>query len=174
MAVLKEVRSIGEVVFIDSGETGKAPESVRSQLTGSIPVVIIADPKGEKVYGRFDHSTLKTKDFSSIFRKARKDLRDDLKNGVAATEPESGGSVTPSAGGSSPPSGLKPQAQGGSKFANLPYEKWESLKGATIEAKIEDVRGEEVTFKTKDGRTIRINQLQLSGDSLRRVKKAAG
>lgn len=173
MAVLKEVRSIGEVVFIDSGESDKAPESVRSQLTGSIPIVVIADPKGEKVYGRFDHSTLKTKDFSSIFRKAKKDLREDLKNGtgIAASEPRSGESGEPSSGAGTPPSGLKPQ--GGSKFANLPYEKWESLKGATIEAKIEDVRGEEVTFKTRDGRTIKINQLQLAGDSLRRVKKAA-
>jgi hypothetical protein len=171
LAVLKEVRSIGEVVFIDSGESGKAPESVRNQLHGSIPIVVIADPKGEKVYGRFDHSTLKTKDFSSIFRKARKDLREDLKNGVAATEPKSGESSSPPTGGSSPPTGLKPAGAG--KFAKLPYEKWESLKGATIEAKIEDVRGEEVTFKTKDGRTIKINQLQLSGDSLRRVKKAA-
>ena len=172
MAVLKEARSIGEVVFIDSGENGKVPESVRSQLTGVIPVVVIADPKAEKVYGRFDHTTLKSKDFSSIFRKAKKDLREDLKNGVASTDPKTGETGgTPSSGGSSPPSTFKPQ--GGSKFANLPYEKWESLKGATIEAKIEDVRGEEVTFKTKDGRIIKINQLQLSADSLRRVKKAA-
>lgn len=172
MAVLKEVRSIGEVVFIDNGENDKVPESVRSQLTGAIPVVVIADPKAEKVYGRFDHSTLKTKDFNSIFRKAKKDLREDLKSGVAAVEPKTGASGgTPATAGKSPPSTLKPQ--GSSKFANLPYEKWESLKGATIEAKIEDVRGEEVTFKTKDGRTIKINQLQLSGDSLRRVRKAA-
>lgn len=175
MAVLKEVRSIGEVVFIDSGENDKVPESVRSQLTGAIPIVVIADPKAEKVYGRFDHSTLKTKDFNSIFRKAKKDLREDLKSGVAAVEPKTGASgSTPATAGTSAPSPLKPQGSSGrSKFANLPYEKWESLKGATIEAKIEDVRGEEVTFKTKDGRTIKINQLQLSGDSLRRVKKAA-
>lgn len=172
MAVLKEVRSIGEVIFIDSGENGKVPESVRSQLTGSIPIVIIADSKGEKVYGRFDHSTLKTKDFSSIFRKAKKDLRNDLKNGVVTADAKPGTGGSPSTGTGGEKSSLVPQ--GASKLATLPYEKWESLKGTTIEAKLEAVHGDEITLKTKDGRLIKINQHQLSGDSLRRLKQISG
>ena len=172
MAVLKEARSIGEVVFIDSGENGKVPEAIRSQLNGVIPVVVIADPKAEKVYGRYDHTTLKSKDFGSIFRKARKDLRDDLKNVAIASAGTTDPTGTATPGGTTPPKpGSKPS--GNSKFANLPYEKWESLKGATIEAKVEDIRGEEVTFRTKDGKVIKINQYQLSGESLGRVKKLA-
>lgn len=172
MAVLKEARSIGEVVFIDSGENGKVPEAIRSQLNGVIPVVVIADPKAEKVYGRYDHSTLKSKDFSSIFRKAKKDLRDDLKNVAIASAGATDPTGTATSGGSTPPNpGSQPAASGNSKFANLPYEKWESLKGASIEAKVEDIRGEEITFKTKGGKLIKINQYQLSGDSLSRVKK---
>jgi len=172
LAVLKEVRSIGEVIFIDSGENDKVPESIRSQLNGIVPIVVIADAKGEKVYGRFDYSTLKTKDFSSIFRQAKKDLREDLKNGVVTADAKSGEGASTTADGGSEKSSLKPR--GASKWANLPYEKWESLKGTSLEAKLEAVHGEEITLKTKDGRLIKINQFQLSGESLRRLKQISG
>jgi hypothetical protein len=173
LAVLKEARSIGEVVFIDSGENGSVPEAIRSQLNGVIPIVVIADPKGEKVYGRFDHTTLKTKDFNSIFRQAKKELREDLKNGVvqSAAKPGGAGSTPASAGGGGG-SALKPLST--SKFANLPFEKWESLKGSSVEAKLEAVNGDDLTLKTKDGRTIKLKQYQLSGDSLRRLKQING
>lgn len=171
MAVLKEVRSIGEVVFVDQGENDKVPESIRSQLSGTIPVVVIADPKAEKVYGRYDHSTLKSKDFNSIFRQAKKDLREDLKNGVATSDPPSSG--TPSPGSpTTPPATQKPT--GASRFANLPFETWESLQGTTIEAKVEDIRGDEVTLKTKDGRRITLKHIQLSSPSLKRLREISG
>jgi len=172
LAVLKEARSIGEVVFIDSGENGKVPEAIRDQLNGVIPIVVIADPKGEKVYGRFDHSTLKTKDFNSIFRQAKKELREDLKNGVVESAAKPGGAGTTPAAGGGGGSALKPLST--SKFADLPYEKWESLKGSSIEAKLEAVNGDDLTLKTKDGRTIKLKQYQLSGDSLRRLKQING
>ncbi|MFN0130222.1 MAG: hypothetical protein ACKV19_26465 [Verrucomicrobiales bacterium] len=161
---------MGEVVFVDSGQSGNVPENIRSQLAGTIPVVIIADPTGEKVYGRYDHSTLKTKDFSSIFRQARRDLRDDLKNGVVVSEAKPGGSETtpPGSGSDSTPA----KSSSAAKPA-LGYETWKSIKGSAIEAKFEGIKGDDVTLKAKDGRTIKLKRYQLSTDSQQRLKEVS-
>jgi hypothetical protein len=169
VAVLKEVRSIGEVVFVDRGESDKVPESVRSQLSGSIPVVVIVDPKAEKVYGRYDHAILKTRDFNSIFRQAKKELREDLKNAGATTA-----GPASAADSETPASGTTGKAAGPTRYADLPFETWESLQGTTIEAKVEDIRGDEVTLRTRDGRRITLKQIQLSSPSLKRLREISG
>ena len=116
----------------------------------------------------YESFVMRPQDFSSIFRKARKDLREDLKKGTAA----SGGSDLKPSESTSDTSALTPQSA--SKFAHLPYEKWESLKGTTMEAKVEAVNGDKITLKAKDGRTAKLKQCQLSGDSLRRLKQISG
>jgi hypothetical protein len=169
VAVLKEVRSLGEVVFVDSGESGQVPDAIRSQLAGTIPVVVITDPKGEKIYGRFDHSQLKSKDFGSIFRKAKKELREDLKKGPAVDPKSAADATNPAGGGSSTTA-----AKGTPDFAKLPYESWESLHGTKVEAKLEGLQGDDLTLRAKDGRVIKLKRYQLSNDSLKRLGQITG
>jgi hypothetical protein len=165
---------MGEVVFVDRGESGDLPDAIRSQLGGTIPIVVIADPAGEKIYGRYDYSVLRTKDFSSIFRQAKRDLRDDLKNGVVpanAAADESASKTKPSGGTTPEPGGKAIEA---SKFADLTFEEWTSRQGTKMEAKLEGVTGDELTLKARDGRVIKLKRSQLSEQSQIRLKKITG
>jgi hypothetical protein len=165
LALCKDGRSIGEVVLIDSksDQLSQAPKAVQEKfrsLSGPIPHAVITDAAAETAFGGYTHKELSSKNFNSIFREAKRALRDSI--GKTPTIPNSSDDVVPSAGSDGPKS-----------IANAPLETWTSSKGTRIEARITKIDPSTVTLVAKDGRVYPVKLEQLSAESRKLAEKYA-
>ena len=91
MAVLKELKRVGVVVFVDSNSKSEdykaAPQEVSSKLqkvSGSLPIVALTSADMTQDFGSFAHKQLKSQDFRKIFKDAKKKIREAKKAGSLA------------------------------------------------------------------------------------------
>ena len=146
-----------------SDQLGKAPKAVQEKfrsLSGPIPHAVITDASAETAFGGYTHKELSSKNFNSIFREAKRALRDS----VGKTPPPNSSSddELPSAASDGPKS-----------IANAPLETWTSSKGTRLEAKITKIDPASVTLITKDGRVFPVKLDQLSAESRKLADKYA-
>ena len=166
MALLKDDGGVGEIILVDStngDEKGTLPEEVRKALNGvgSLPGAIITDATGAKVYGTFGHPELKSKDFSRIFRDAKKALKADIAaKGFKAAESKN-----------NLPSKQEPttKANPGQKISDAPMEEWTNPEGRKIQAKLVKVNVDTLTFLNSAGKTIELTRAQLDKASQEKV-----
>ena len=74
---------MGEVVFIDQGESDKVPSAVRealSKVSGAIPHVALSDSTGTKVYGTSSHAALLKEGLNGALRDAKRAMHDDQRS----------------------------------------------------------------------------------------------
>jgi hypothetical protein len=169
LAVLKEGRSLGEVVLLDtkgSGDVAKAPKAVQQSLAsvkGSLPQVVVASADGSTVFGSYSHEILKAQNFSSIFRDAKKAMREYAKNstpgrGEATASTEDGGATSSRRGTAT--------ASAEDEEIDTPYQWWTSTSGSRVEARLVHAGRDKVTLKAKSGREITIEKHLLDAASL--------
>jgi hypothetical protein len=168
VAVLKEGRSIGEVVFIDSGnsEMSNAPKAVQEAMSGkgSLPVVALSNATGDKVYGAFGYDELKTFQFARLFKDAKKAMKEDAAAAAAPATASSG--AKPADKPADKPSGGSSSEDAGAKsIATAPVEEWVSVSGSKIKARLTKVWGDQVTLTTEAGKTLQLTKYQLSKES---------
>lgn len=167
--MLKEGRSLGEVVLLDTKNTGDfalAPKAVQESLAsleGSLPLVVIASADGSKVYGSYHLGLLRAQNLTSVFREAKKALRADAKssspgrNGrVASTERDQAQAKS---------------ADGAAEDEGAPYQWWTSTHGTRIEARLERAGSDSVTLRARNGRAITIEKHQLDAASLAQAEE---
>jgi hypothetical protein len=181
LTVLKDGRSLGEVVFVDQGESGQVPLAVRDALTkssGSLPRVALSDSSGIKVYGTSDHAALLKEGLDGAMRNAKRAMRDDQKNGPApksAAGTESDVASSPVVSSTTPPApsgSIKVVDKNGAKeILGAPLEKWTSYKGSTITARVIKVSAYQITMVSDAGKTLTLDKTYLSTDSTARLER---
>jgi hypothetical protein len=183
LTVLKDGSSMGEVVFVDQGESGGVPAAVREALnksSGSIPRVALSDGTATKVYGTSDHAVLVKAGLTGALRDAKRAMRDDQKNGpgpktAAGTGADADSSSAAPAGGAPPSPGIKVTEKNGVKIvAGAPIEKWTSFKGTSIMARVTQVSGYQVTMVSDKGKTLTLDKTYLTTDGVARLEKILG
>jgi hypothetical protein len=162
----KDGRSVGEVVLIDSksDQLSKAPQAVQEKfrsLSGPIPHAVITDASAQTAFGGYTHKELASRDFNSIFREAKRALRDSAGKSPPPVA-SSGNEALPSAASNGPKS-----------ISNAPIESWMSSKGTRIEARITKIDPATVTLIDKSGRVYPVKRDQLSADSRKLAEKYA-
>jgi len=175
MVVIKQGRSMGEVVFIDQGEMDKAPAAVREAFgkeSGPIPHVALSDASATKVYGTSNHSALKG-GLDSALKLAKRAMREDMKNGTAPKATET--AAKPASAGDSaaaPLADIKITEKSGVKdVTGAPLEAWTNSKGTSITARLTRTSGVKVTLVTDQGKTVTLNQADLAPDSFTRLQE---
>lgn len=166
MALLKDDGGVGEIIFVDStngSEKGTLPEEVRKALNGvgTLPGAVISDAKGAKVFGTFGHPELKSKDFSRIFRDAKKALKAD----IAVNNPKAGATKDKQPSKQAPTSKTNP----GKEISNAPMEEWTNPEGRKLQAKLLKVNVDTFTFLNSAGKTIELTRAQLDKASQEKV-----
>lgn len=139
-----------------------------------MPIVVLADPGLKKVYGAFNHATLRNQDYRGIFRDTKEEVREAVKAGTFSKD---------LAAAEAPPAtetadDFKPESvesEGLLKVDNPQFEKWTSSTGSEILAKLVGVQ-DEITFifETKAGKTVRVTTDKLSAETVRRGRELAG
>lgn len=150
----------------NSGDVAKAPKAIQSSLAslgGSLPQVVVASADGGKVYGSFNHEVLKARNFSAIFREAKKAMREDAKNSSPGRNGGVASTGDPKAQAKS--AGVTVEDEG------VPYQWWTSTHGSRIEARLEHVGADSVTLRARNGREIKIEKHQLDAASLAQAEE---
>lgn len=155
---------MGKVVFVD----------VNAQLGSNIlppkyskkrkiyPYVYVTDNSLQREFAFFQHSTLKTQEFSKIFRDTKSAIRSARKDGtlhsgaVKADAPAENGTDSPI-----------------TKFENADFQSWTSAKGSTIEAKLVSFYkgSNSFEFQLRNGQTITVTAAELDAESATRAKE---
>jgi len=180
---MKQGRSMGEIVFIDSGtssELDSVPAAVKEAIIkqgGPLPRVALSNASGDKVYGTACHTELKG-GLDKALKEARRAMRED-KSGSSSTAAAKPADTKPASGAESAdpssPGELKvTDNKGGKEVTGAPLESWTSTKGTSITAKVTKVTGTKVTLVTDKGKTITIAQADLAKESCDRLKEIIG
>lgn len=169
-------------VIVDIGkETGQLPPAISKafrEAGGAMPIVILADPAMTKIYGSYNHSTLKGQDYRKIFRDAKRSVSADIKEKTfntslgdpkKATEPKEEKKDAPAT------TAKTSEDKDIITLEDPEMKSWKSSKGTTIQAKLISVEDEKTfVLQTGTGKTIRITGDKLSLASLIEAKKLAG
>jgi hypothetical protein len=166
LALLKNDGGVGEIIFIDSTssqEKGNLPAEVSKALNavGALPGAVISDAEGAKVYGTYGHKELVSKDFSRIFRDAKKALKVDIVSGASkAGEAKS-----------DQPTKVAPATSkiAGTEISDASMEEWTSPDGRKMQAKLVRVTKDKLTFVNSAGKSFNLTRTQLDQTSLDKV-----
>lgn len=154
------------------GDVDKAPKAVKEKfrsLSGSLPMAVVSDPTGNRIYGAYNHADLRSRNFNTIFREAKRAFRADLAKGdLPAPQAEDAEENGTSAATAETP------AEAPRTFDNLPMEDWTSAQGSRIKARLTRMDQTTVTLVAPDGRTFTVQRDQLSEESRRRLAALAG
>jgi hypothetical protein len=167
---------MGEVVFVDNGETDKVPAAVREALnkeSGAIPKVALSNATGDKVYGTASHKAL-VGGLDKALRDAKRAMRDDAKG--AAPKPATADSKTAPASDSETPAApgdikVTADKNGEKNVTGAPLEQWKNSKGTAVIAKVTRVSKTKLTLLTDKGKTVTINQADLAAESYSRLQE---
>lgn len=133
---------------------------------------MLADPGLKKVYGTYNHATLKAQDYRAIFRDAKNAARDAIKDGSFSKDLANEEAAVAD-GGEGDAAG--PEPAGIVKVEDGTFQDWTSEKGSKINAKLVAVEGDALfVFETKSGKTIRATAAQLSAASVKKARELAG
>jgi len=152
----KAVLGFSKSIVVDVSETPGLPDIIKTAYrTGgaSIPIIIFADPGIEKIYGRYDHPSMKKQNYGVIFKDAKDKVRKAQADGTFATGPAP----------------VIAKVEGGK------IESWKSSAGTEIKAKLVGIEDDTTyLFETEDGKTLRATAAQLDKESVAKARKAAG
>jgi hypothetical protein len=171
MAVIKQGRGMGEVVFVDSGtsDMDSLPDAVKqafSSESGNLPKVALSNASGDKVYGTSSHKAL-LGGLDKALRDAKRAMKADTTPGAAPAKP-----AAAAAGKTPAASDIKVTDKGGSKeITGAPVEEWVSSKGTKLSARLTRVAGAKLTFVTDANKTITVNQTDLAPESFQRLQE---
>gem|GEM_PF-3230348 len=148
MAALNQAKDFSTVVLVLPSKFRTAPDIVKKALaeisSNDIPKVVITDAATSKVYASNGYTSMRSKDFDSLWRSAKKTLKEDGKIAQEA-------------------------AQAAAEEAA--YKTWTSTGGNSMEARLHSVRGDQVSLVTREGKVLSLSTAQLDDASQKQLNE---
>jgi len=169
VAVADVIKREGQGVMVEvknKKQLQQFPKALKSDLhklyKNPYPYVVFADPALTKSYGSFHHNQLKSKDFRSLFRDTKKQIREAIKakSFLAAEPPVDEKYEVQDAVESKP-----------TVITDKTIYDWKSAQGSIIRARLVSIEGDNFVFETEGGKSIEASADQLTSES---VEKARG
>ena len=174
MTACKENRSTGKIVIVDTtkGDLQQLPKNIQDSFStkGNVwPKMVITDPAMSKIYGAYSYNELKPQEYRKLLRDAVRAFKADAKAGTL-TPPGERPADEKAAGDEKGSETKEPLTA----FEPTDFEKWQSAKGTTIEARLIAIDEEgRFVFEDRKGRKIPVSPTQLDEPSRRRAQLAA-